>query len=119
MKQIAIILFAALLSGLAVCQAQDSSETALSLQQMLESGQLKAGKIETLPDKSAALRVENAGPDPLQATLFVLEQPKITTDFYKIVGEVRYENVAGDGFLEMWNHFGAGAFFSRTMGESG
>ncbi|RYD78208.1 MAG: hypothetical protein EOP84_14565 [Verrucomicrobiaceae bacterium] len=119
MKQIAFILFAALVMGPAMAPAQDSTETELPLQQLLDRGQLKGGTIETLPDKSLALKVENAGPDPLQKTLIILEQPGITTDFYKIVGEVRYENVAGDGFLEMWNHFGENAAFSRTLGEFG
>lgn len=119
MKHIAIILFAALFLGPAAGQAQEPTGTELPLQELLERGQLKAGKIETMPDKSVALKVENPGPGPLQVTLFILEEPKITTDFYKIVGDVRYENVAGDGYLEMWNHFGEQAFFSRTMGEFG
>ncbi len=119
MKPIAVVLFAALLAGFATCKAQDSAATELPLKQLEQAGQLKGGTIVTLPDNTAALKVENAGPDPLQKTLLILEQPKITTDFYKIAGEVRYENVAGDGFLEMWNHFGGNAYFSRTMGEHG
>jgi hypothetical protein len=47
-------------------------------------------------------------------------QPKITTDFYAVTGEVRYENVEGDAFLEMWSHFGETAsYFSRTLGAAG
>jgi hypothetical protein len=47
-------------------------------------------------------------------------QPKITTDFYAVTGQVRYDNVEGDGFLEMWSHFGeTAAYFSRTLGVVG
>ena len=54
------------------------------------------------------------------ATVLTILQPKITTDFYAVTGEVRYDNVEGDGFLEMWNHFGeTAAYFSRTLGITG
>jgi hypothetical protein len=45
---------------------------------------------------------------------------------YAVMGEVKYENVKGDGFLEMWNYFSPlkpgmfeGQYFSRTLGQSG
>ncbi|MHA3772527.1 hypothetical protein ACXR0O_13410 [Verrucomicrobiota bacterium sgz303538] len=119
MKHIAVSLLTFLL-GLASVHAEESTVAEFFWQQLAQAGQLKVGTVVTLPDKSVALKVENAGPDPLQANLLTIEKPKITTDFYAVTGEVRYENVAGDGFLEMWNHFEpSGAFFSRTLGEFG
>src|SRR5262249_20399912 len=53
-------------------------------------------------------------------TVLTIVQPKVTTDFYTVTGEVRYDNVEGDGFLEMWSHFGeTAAYFSRTLSEAG
>lgn len=119
MKHIAVSLLTFLL-GLASVHADESTVAEFSWQQLAQAGQLKTGSVVTLPDKSVALRVENAGPDPLQANLLTIEKPQITTDFYAVTGEVRYENVAGDGFLEMWSHFEpSGAYFSRTLGEFG
>ncbi len=59
--------------------------------------------------------------------LFELENPQITQDSYALTGEVRYENVAGVSYLEMWNHLPGKAgestitqsFFSRTLESSG
>ena len=47
-------------------------------------------------------------------------------NLYALVGEVKYEQVRGDGYLEMWNDFSPlkpgmpeGHYFSRTLGISG
>jgi hypothetical protein len=63
---------------------------------------------------------------PLRVELLRIEKPPISGNFYAIQGRIRYEGVAGDGLLEMWNVFapekkGAaeGRYFSRTLGESG
>jgi hypothetical protein len=53
------------------------------------------------------------------ATVLTIGSPKVTKDHYLVSGEVKYEGVEGDGYLEMWNHFGESAYFSRTMGENG
>ena len=34
-------------------------------------------------------------------------------------GRVRYENVSGDGYVEMWNVFANGRYFTRTIGDQG
>lgn len=90
-----------------------------SWQALADAGQVKSGTVVTLPDKSVALKIENTGSAPLMATVLVIENPKVTGDFYSLSGDVRYEGVEGDGFLEMWNHFGEAAYFSRTMGDTG
>jgi hypothetical protein len=99
--------------------AQQKPLAEYSWQALSAAGQLRTGTVVTLPDKTVALKVENAGPQPLMATVLIIDQPKITGEFYTLSGDVRYDAVEGDGYLEMWNHFDEAAYFSRTMGESG
>ena len=117
MKPALIALALALSASAAPAQQKTLAE--YSWQALADAGQLKTGTIVTLPDQTVALKIENPGPGPLSATVLVVEQPKITADFYSVGGEVRHEGVEGDGYLEMWNHFGEAAYFSRTLGETG
>jgi hypothetical protein len=49
-----------------------------------------------------------------------IDDPKITQTNYAIRGRVKYKDVKGHGYLEMWNHFPDGtAYFSRTLDTSG
>lgn len=62
------------------------------------------------------LGVESTGDASL--VLFEIPTPPITEQRYGIVGEVRHQDVEGQGFLEMWSQFGDGRrFFSRTLGS--
>lgn len=90
--------------------------------------ELKAeGKLsgaEVLPpddqDPFERLRVVNAKEQPLTATVLTVEDPGVGGPAYAIKGEVRYEDVQGTGYLEMWSFFPEGGmFFSRTLGKSG
>ncbi len=71
------------------------------------------------------LKISNGKGEPTAVQLGVLESPEVKSNFYGIDGRVRHEGVEGVGYLEMWNHFPAGAkgqptaFFSRTLAESG
>ena len=48
------------------------------------------------------------------------DQPPITASRYAIIGEIKYENVEGTGYLEMWSHFpNAGKYFTRTLAPPG
>lgn len=76
----------------------------------------------------ASIRVEGAtGEKPQDIHLFDIDQPAITQDVYALTGEIRYENVAGQSYLETWNHFpsadGEGStaakFFTRTLNHTG
>lgn len=50
--------------------------------------------------------------------LATVERPAVPADGYRISGEVRYEGVEGEAFLEMWSTFPDGErYFSRTQGE--
>jgi hypothetical protein len=118
MKTAFVILTMALFAGAAIAQQKPLAE--YSWQALADAGQLKTGTVVTLPDKTVALKIENPGSKPLMATVLIIEQPRITERFYALSGDVRYDAVEGDGFLEMWNHFGESeAYFSRTMGGTG
>ncbi len=109
---------------LACRPAAGQEELVLSIRwsEVQQKGQLLAGEIQpgggAGPDEYLAIR--NATELPLNAALISLEHPKITTTQYALTGTVSYEGVRGTGYLEMWNHFpGGGAYFSRTLGDSG
>ena len=71
-------------------------------------------------DGAPAVKIENTGTAPLLAPLLTLDWPTITVINYAITGEIKYENVQGAGYLEMWSHFqSAGKYFSRTLGAPG
>ncbi|HUJ09226.1 MAG TPA: protein kinase [Verrucomicrobiae bacterium] len=77
------------------------------------------GGVPVTVDGRTALKIENTNNAPLQLTLFKIENPPITCRTYAVSGEIKYENVEGDGYLEMWNDFAAaGRFFSRTLGPA-
>jgi predicted Ser/Thr protein kinase len=67
-------------------------------------------------DGSSALKVENTSEAKMDAHLLALDWPAIRADKYEISGQVRYENVEGTAYLEMWSHFQPGEkYFSRTL----
>jgi hypothetical protein len=62
------------------------------------------------------VRVEGPGTHHL----LTIVAPDISGDSYAIAGSVRFENVGGTGYLEMWSHFAdGGAYFSRTLDTQG
>jgi hypothetical protein len=116
MKTILLLLSA--ITFTAAARADDQVISSFSWKELADAGKLTAGTFTGAPDN--ALKVENHGPGAMSATVLTIVQPKITTDFYAVTGEVRYDNVEGDGFLEMWSHFGeTAAYFSRTLGNTG
>jgi hypothetical protein len=92
---------------------------------LAQSGRLLGGVVVTV-DAKAALKLVNTNDTALRVQLLQISNPPITKKLYALVGEVKYEGVHDDGYLEMWNYFppmkpgmGEGMFFSRTLGESG
>jgi hypothetical protein len=75
----------------------------------------------------STLKIENTNDTSLQLPLFKVSKPAITNLTYGFIGQVKYENVHGDGYLEMWNYFPPAQsssapeakYFSRTLGEAG
>jgi hypothetical protein len=77
-------------------------------------------------DGREAFKIQNTNDAPLQVGLLTIQNPKITEKFYELTGEIRYESVSGDGFLQMWSYFAPikpglpeGQYFSQTVGEHG
>lgn len=67
--------------------------------------------------KFAQLKITNTEAKPLTVTLVTIENPGITEITYSVFGQIRYENVEGQGYLEMWSVFPDGRrFFTRTLG---
>jgi hypothetical protein len=52
--------------------------------------------------------------------LVVFTAPQVGGAGYAVTGEVRYEDVEGEAYLEMWNVFADGSrYFSRTLAADG
>jgi len=92
---------------------------------LAQAGQLLGG-LATSIDGRAALKLANTNDTPLRVQMLKISSPPITKKLYALVGEVKYEGVRGDGYLEMWNYFppakpgmAEASYFSRTLGESG
>lgn len=90
-----------------------------------QKGDLLGGVPMNLDGKSV-LKLINTNDTPLQVHLIKMLSPKITTEFYAVEGQLKYEGVRGQGYLEMWNYFPAEkaggperGYFSRTLGASG
>lgn len=85
-------------------------------QELADGGRLPTGRIV----EDACLKVESSGDTLHTFKALTMGQLGITAPSYAIAGTIRYENVEGEGYLEMWSHFGEGkAFFSRTLAGVG
>lgn len=52
--------------------------------------------------------------------LLSVENPAVTLPNHLVAGELRYANVAGTGYIEMWTVYANGdRYFSRTLSDSG
>jgi len=81
------------------------------------------------PKKNASPRVSVDGEGnlivqgdakPTTTMVLTLNDPKVPSHEYRFVGRIKYENVVGDGYVEMWNHMPKlGAFFSKTLDPEG
>lgn len=77
-------------------------------------------------DDQSVYKFENTNNTPLQVQLIKIVKPELSTTAYAITGKIKYENVQGTGYMEMWNYFPPlkpgmpeGQYFSRTLGDSG
>jgi hypothetical protein len=66
----------------------------------------------------SSLKIDGGAGAPV--TVAILEPPAIEGQRYAVTGQVRYEAVEGNGYLEMWSHFpDGGQYFSRTLADAG
>jgi len=92
--------------------------TTVSLETLKAQGKLISGKV--IDENGAVLKLENASGTPATMSCFAIDDPGISTGAYAIRGQVRCDNVQGQGYLEMWTHMdGGGKFFTRTLGQVG
>jgi len=62
----------------------------------------------------------SAAPGEQVRMLIELPDPGISSPVYALKGRIRYEDVQGEGFLQMDNHFGErGTFFTKTVAPAG
>lgn len=78
-----------------------------------------AGVERTKVGDAPALTVRGKAGRKTTSLLATIEKPGITSIRYAVKGWIRYDGVEGDGFVELWNHFGEQAYFSRTLGDAG
>ena len=72
------------------------------------------------PAGAMALQLRASGSAATSFHLVTLDHPPVTLPGYAVLGEVRYEGVEGQGYLEMWSVFPNGErFFSRTLAGEG
>jgi hypothetical protein len=110
MKHVIAILI--MLSG--VCLGDEIVKD-INWQTINSSGTLAVGELV-----DNCLRLENTSSQAKTFNILTMEAPGITEPSYGIRGRVRYDNVQGNGYIEMWNHFSGGkSYFSRTMAPSG
>jgi hypothetical protein len=109
---------AALLAVAGVTPAAEVVET-VGWVAMEEAGNLIEGRV-VQDGGPAYLRVGESEEGGGTFTVLRFGHPGISAPSYALTGQVRYQGVAGEGYLEMWNHFpGDQAFFSRTLSPSG
>jgi len=100
---------AALLANSAVAVAQEPVASVDWASTPPLSGEVASGNARVIADPAG-------GTFPLAK----IEAPDLGTVGYAIRGQVRYADVTGQGYLEMWSYFADGSrYFSRTLATQG
>jgi hypothetical protein len=110
---VAVLLPLALLGGAA---AGEKRVKEIAWLEIRESGVLPEG-VEVRNDGTLDVPSSESGARTL--TLVEIESPPVTSDHYAVRGRVRYRDVKGDAYLEMWSVFAEGHFFTRTLDVAG
>ena len=72
------------------------------------------------PGGAPALELRATATGPTSFHLVTIDHPQIAGPRYVVSGEVRYQDVDGQGYLEMWTVFPDGQrYFSRTLAAQG
>lgn len=112
------------LSLLLSCCGAFAEETVreISWAKLAEEGKLTCGEVVAPTDAASfhQLRIESSQSQPKTVTILTVEDPGITGPRYALVGQVRYDRVEGEGYLEMLNHFpGAPPYFTKACAPAG
>lgn len=121
MKKLLLICLALPLALSATAQEQKSKVLALYF-----ADEMVAKEHFVKLDGQWVYKFENTNDTQLEVQLMKIFKPRVSTNAYAIIGKIKYDNVQGEGYLEMWNFFPPvhpgmpeGQYFSRTLGESG
>jgi hypothetical protein len=98
----------------------DAAETLRSMEwdKVGAAGRLSGGELveAKAPSGGMLLRVSVPG----RTEILTIDHPGITRPVYALTGELAYENVVGEGYVEMTSYFaGQRSYFSRTLAASG
>lgn len=121
MRQTILFVLPVLCLARTVLAADDGAP--LSFQNPAESGSeryklVKGDRPGASPGESAEIQGQE-GQESL-AKILEVTNPPVASHQYVVRGRVKYDNVQGAAFIEMWNDFGdEGAYFTRTMAEVG
>jgi hypothetical protein len=104
--------------------AQDAEEIvvkSISWQAEQKANRLLSGQVQSDPTQKPGEWLEVAATDGKRLIpLLEINDPGVAAPAYMLRGQIRYEGVEGDGFLEMWTHLPDGsAYFTRTLGAIG
>jgi len=81
----------------------------------IDGRQIRPGSVLT---RQIADVVGGAG--PTTTPVLGIDAPPIVGDSYAVLGSVAYEDVSGEGYLELWSVFADGSrYFSRTLDARG
>lgn len=117
-------MIAALGLALAAASAFAAEETIrdFSWVELQKEGKPVVGEISPAggAESFETIKVSNAESAPRGFALLSIDSPGVTSARYVLRGQVKCEEVAGQGYLEMWNYFpDGGAYFSRTLAATG
>ncbi|MDB6173400.1 MAG: hypothetical protein JWL59_2711 [Chthoniobacteraceae bacterium] len=101
--------------GAALVKQIEWSKVALPPEAKLEGATAETGSF---------VSIVNPEEKPVSVTLFSIKEPGIRTKCYALRGRIRYREVAGIGYLQLWNEFettGAppSRYFTRTLADTG
>ncbi|HYU90540.1 MAG TPA: hypothetical protein VE966_08850 [Gemmatimonadales bacterium] len=72
------------------------------------------------PGGTPVLELRAAASGPTSLHLVTIDHPPVSGPRYVVAGQVRYQGVEGQGYLEMWTVFPNGErFFTRTLAAQG
>ena len=116
-----LALLATTLCLVAGTASADDIVRSIDWQALASANTLSSGTVVAAPDgvNGSSLRVDYRGTSGETFGLLTLDQPEIGQAVYALKGRVRYDNVEAGSYFEMWNHLPDGAFFSRSLEESG
>lgn len=122
MKRNSIGIVIVVISAFAVTALGEHQESrVLTWPALQEEDKLVSGHIEPVGAEGwQSLRVSNADSVPTRLPLAVLDALSPTTKAFAVEGQIKYRDVEGEAYLEMWVVFPDGRrFFSRTLAENG